>query len=624
MRGASRRVALALLLAACGGGNSGSTPTTPGGGGGGGSPPPSVQTVLVLPPTVSLRVGGTAALAASPRTAAGAEVTGRTVSWNSGTPGVATVNAAGVVTAVAPGSATVTATVDGVTGSAAVTVTQMPVVAVAVTPVSTSLRVGGTLALAAAARDSAGGAVMGRPVTWSSSAPTVATVSPSGVVTAIAPGSATVTAAVEGVTGSAAIAVLPIPVASVLVSPPTGGVQVGATLTLTATPRDSAGMTLAGRAVAWSSSAPGIATVSSAGVVTGVAPGTASIGATVEGMRGDATITVTSVASSCTTRPTLTHALVDPSALQVITQIGVVGGANTSLVGRSYAFPTAAQTGVRLPLSAPAALRVVALGHYRPTGAPAGYVPDWSMYVDYGCGLTMELYHVKDLPAALKAATDTTIVTSSAWQPLATPVALQAGAPLGWYIKGLNSLAFDVVLYDTTVVNRFENQARHTALFRNLLNAACPWSYFEPGLRSRYLGLIGGPGGNPVPGAGCGTIERDVPGTPSGQWFQSASVPASWTLSKSGMYGDPLPIVMGPDSTVQVGHIGPNSDLRVSRNNATWRNPATITTAWCYVGDVGGWLWLRMNSRTQMDVAFGETGNCPASFPATGFMAYYR
>ncbi|MEN9818562.1 MAG: hypothetical protein RLZ32_2442, partial [Gemmatimonadota bacterium] len=24
------------------------------------------------------------------------------------------------------------------------------------------------------------------------------------------------------------------------------------------------------------------------------------------------------------------------------------------------------------------------------------------------------------------------------------------------------------------------------------------------------------------------------------------------------------------------------------------------------------------------DVAFGETGNCPASFPATGFMAYYR
>ncbi|MFN9939410.1 MAG: Ig domain-containing protein, partial [bacterium] len=72
-------------------------------------------------------MGGTAALAASPRTAAGAEVTGRTVSWNSGTPGVATVNAAGVVTAVAPGSATVTATVDGVTGSAAVTVTQMPV-----------------------------------------------------------------------------------------------------------------------------------------------------------------------------------------------------------------------------------------------------------------------------------------------------------------------------------------------------------------------------------------------------------------------------------------------------------------------------------------------------------------
>ncbi len=613
-----------VVSAACagGGGDGGTTPTTPGGGGG--TTPPTVQSVVVSPPSLVLRVGGSQTLSASPRTAAGAEVTGKAISWSSGAPALATVNAAGVVTAVATGTVTITATVDGITGAAAVTVTPVPVAAVAVTPSSASLRVGGTVTLAATARDSAGGTLAGRPVTWSSSAPSVATVSMAGLVTAVAAGTATLSATVEGIAGTAALTVTSVPVASVDVTPSRAGVSVGGTLVLSATARDAAGAALAAPPVTWSSSTPAVATVSSTGAVTGVSTGTATMTATVDGVRGQSVITVLPAQPSCGTRPVLTSPLVDPAALQVVTQIGMVGGGNTSLVGRSYAFPTAAQTGVRLPLLAPAALRVLGLGHYMPQGAPAGYVPDWSMYVDFGCGLTMELYHVKDLPAGLKAVTDTTIVSSSAWQLLAVPVPLEAGAPMGWYLRGTGSIAFDVVLYDTTVVNRFENQARHTAHFRNLLNVTCPWAAFAPALRDQYPARIGDGTGVRSPGAGCGTVERDVPGTPAGHWFQQATVPATWGLSKVGPYGDPLPIALSADSTVHVGHIGATNDLRVSRNNSTWRNPATIPTAWCYAGDVGGWLWLRMNSRTQMDAAYGASGSCPAAFPAAGFMAYYR
>jgi len=69
-------------------------------------------------------------------------------------------------------------------------------------------------------------------------------------------------------------------------------VEVGATVAFTAVPRDSGGAPMAGCAATWSSSAEDIATVSSGGVVTGVAVGTATITASVDGVSGQSGIQV--------------------------------------------------------------------------------------------------------------------------------------------------------------------------------------------------------------------------------------------------------------------------------------------------------------------------------------------
>src|SRR5690606_28379132 len=83
----------------------------------------------------------------------------------------------------------------------------VPVVAsVAVSPGSVSLTVGGTRQFSATARDASGGTVAGT-ATWSSSNQSVATVSSSGLVTARAAGSATISATVEGRTGSGSLTV---------------------------------------------------------------------------------------------------------------------------------------------------------------------------------------------------------------------------------------------------------------------------------------------------------------------------------------------------------------------------------------------------------------------------------
>src|SRR5205807_588333 len=113
--------------------------------------------------------------------------------------------------------------------------------------------------------------LFGRVITWASSAPAVATVSATGTVTGVAAGAVTVTATSEGKTGSAAVTVNLVPVASVAVAPASANIQTGQTVQLTATPRDSAGNPLTGRTVMWASSAGAVATVSASGLVTGIA-----------------------------------------------------------------------------------------------------------------------------------------------------------------------------------------------------------------------------------------------------------------------------------------------------------------------------------------------------------------
>jgi len=113
----------------------------------------------------------------------------------------------------------------------------------------------------------------------------------------VAVGAATITATSEGKSGTAAITVVNVPVASVTVSPATASVQVGQAVQLTATPKDANGNPLAGRTVTWTSSSTAAATVNSSGLVTGVAAGSTTITATSEGQSGAAAITVTSPVS---------------------------------------------------------------------------------------------------------------------------------------------------------------------------------------------------------------------------------------------------------------------------------------------------------------------------------------
>jgi hypothetical protein len=104
-----------------------------------------------------------------------------------------------------PGDHTVTASGGGDTDSTTVTVTSNPVASMSVTPDSITLLVGRSQQLTAAVQDSAGVVLTGETVTWTSSDSTVVAVDDGGVVTAIAPGTGSVTATSAGASASASV-----------------------------------------------------------------------------------------------------------------------------------------------------------------------------------------------------------------------------------------------------------------------------------------------------------------------------------------------------------------------------------------------------------------------------------
>src|SRR6266700_387459 len=169
----------------------------------------------------------------------------------------------------------------------------VPVASVGVSPGSATVAAGQSVQLTATPKDANGTPLSGRTVTWASNNTSVAIADVNGNVTALAPGSATITATSEGQSGTAAITVTSVPVASVSVSPASATVLAGQTVQLSATPKDVNGNPLSGRTITWSSSNTPVATVSSSGLVTGVVAGSATITATSEGQSGTAAITVT-------------------------------------------------------------------------------------------------------------------------------------------------------------------------------------------------------------------------------------------------------------------------------------------------------------------------------------------
>jgi uncharacterized protein YjdB len=291
----------------------------------------TLSSLRVSPASASLQAGQTQQFTATAQYSDGSTANvSSTATWTVSSGSIASVSNAGMATAKATGSATVTASLNGINGSAALAVQSgtKTVTSVSVTPATATIAVGATQQFTATASYSDGTTsnVTSSGATWSSSAPSIATINASGLAAAVAAGQTTLTATYQGKSQSATLSATTATVTSVSVSPTSANLQVGATQQFTATATYSDGTTgnVTSSGTTWSSSAPSIATINGSGLATAVAAGQATLTATYQGKSGSAALTSTAVP--------VTSLVVTPTSVNL-----VVGGTEQFTATATYA-----------------------------------------------------------------------------------------------------------------------------------------------------------------------------------------------------------------------------------------------------------------------------------------------
>jgi hypothetical protein len=277
--------------------------------------------------------------------------------WSSSNPAVAAVSnvagSKGLVTAQGIGQAIITATVGNVSASTTITVTPAMLLSIQVTPPNPGVAKGFTEQLTATGVFSDNSTQnLTTQVTWSSSAPAVATISNTGLATTLILGSTTITATSGTVSGSTTLTVTNAQLVSIGVTPANASIAKGLTQQFTATGvySDSSTQNLTAQVI-WSSSAVGVATIgANTGLATAVAPGPTTIKATSGAVSGSTPLTVTNaqllsiqvtpalphIAAGLTQQFTATGLYTDNSQQTLTTQV-VWSSSNTNVATISNA-----------------------------------------------------------------------------------------------------------------------------------------------------------------------------------------------------------------------------------------------------------------------------------------------
>jgi len=220
--------------------------------------------------------------------------------WTSSNPNIARVSDTGAVTAVSEGTTAIVATLDGARARCSIRVSVPRIAVLRVDPPQATLRAGARLRLTLTAESRGGRDVTVRGAQFSSMDPDVARVARDGTVTAHSPGITEVTATADGVKCLARIIVVPIPVASIRVKPPTLTLAPRRKARVSVQAFDDTGKALAGRTIVWTSRDPAIATVDS-GRIQAVAPGNTEVDVACEGVNVAVSVVVPSPSSQAST-----------------------------------------------------------------------------------------------------------------------------------------------------------------------------------------------------------------------------------------------------------------------------------------------------------------------------------
>jgi peptidoglycan/xylan/chitin deacetylase (PgdA/CDA1 family) len=291
----------------------------------------TIAAISVLPAASTIAVGSTEQLQAIATDQNGNVMPGITFTFSSSS-SAAGVSPTGLVKGLSAGTGTIDVSAGVKSTSVIITVADPPapqplLTQISVSPSTASISAGQTQAYTAAGYDQFNNLMSGITFTWASDGNGSVASLNGNVATAIAPGTVHITASASGISsGPASLTVLPPPsvLTSVVVTPDAPSIFTSGTQQLTAVGYDQSGNQMSGLTFVWLSSNKSVATVSAAGLASGVSVGTSQISASAQGVHSNAiTLTVNrppSVLTSIQASPS--NASIQAGSVQQFSAVG--------------------------------------------------------------------------------------------------------------------------------------------------------------------------------------------------------------------------------------------------------------------------------------------------------------
>ncbi len=167
-----------------------------------------------------------------------------------------------------------------------------------------------------------------------------------------------------------------------------------------------------------------------------------------------------------------TEYFVNPDYVESMGEVGVVHGSGKFIVGRSYV--SLHDNLTKIPIYAPTNMVLFKGSHYLDTisSQDEGYLPDYALFFDARCGVTVMLAHLKEVVDSI----DLPEVKKSSAEINLDPVEFEVGDLIGYFIQNAGVAGFDIMVFDDKVTNKF---ARKEVEETNLLHVVCPYDYYK-------------------------------------------------------------------------------------------------------------------------------------------------
>lgn len=260
---------------------------------------PVLSGLEIAPATASIAKGATQAFAATAVFSDGSrQPVSQGLSWTSSLASVASIDADGLATGLAPGQTEIRASLEGFSAVAFLTVLPPALERIEISPKSAEVAAGLSQQFSARAFYEDGtDAALSEGLSWSVADASIAAVDGAGLATGLKAGTVTVRVQFEEESDEAALTVTPAVLEAIVVTPSPLTLQIGQSRQLSAAALFSDGRREEpAQDILWTSSAPALVSVSDSGAISALAEGAATITASREGKSGSAQVSVSPLA----------------------------------------------------------------------------------------------------------------------------------------------------------------------------------------------------------------------------------------------------------------------------------------------------------------------------------------